>query len=136
MSNELPVTALVARAAKGDKRAWDALIQRYAPLIWSICRRYQLGAAEAEDVGQTVWLQLLEHLDEIRDPAALAGWLATTTRRNAAGQRGDHGLPAECWTLSASRTSRRGWQSRSCWWLSGTLHCARRSGVFPAAASN
>lgn len=81
MSNELPVTALVACAAKGDKRAWDALIQRYAPLIWSICRRYQLGAADAEDVGQTVWLQLLEHLDEIRDPAALAGWLATATCR-------------------------------------------------------
>ncbi len=80
MSNEPPATALVTRAANGDKWAWDALVQRYAPLIWSICRRYQLGG-DAEDVGQAVWLRLLEHLHEIREPAALAGWLATTTRR-------------------------------------------------------
>jgi len=81
MSNDPPVTALVTLAANGDQWAWDALVERYAPLIWSICRRYELGGADAGDVGQTVWLQLVEHLGEIRDPTALPGWLATTTRR-------------------------------------------------------
>jgi RNA polymerase sigma factor (sigma-70 family) len=75
------VTDLVARARRGDKRAWDDLVERYAPLIWSICRRQRLGDADAEDVGQSVWLQLVDQLDKIRDPAALPGWLATTTRR-------------------------------------------------------
>jgi RNA polymerase sigma factor (sigma-70 family) len=75
------VTDLVTRARTGDKRAWDALVDRYAPLIWSICRRYRLGRADAEDVSQSVWLRLVDHLDKIRDPAALPGWLATTTRR-------------------------------------------------------
>ena len=56
------------------------LVERYAPLIWSICRRHQLGA-DAEDISQIVWTQLLDHLDKIRNPAALPGWLATTTRR-------------------------------------------------------
>ncbi|HLM88067.1 MAG TPA: sigma-70 family RNA polymerase sigma factor [Streptosporangiaceae bacterium] len=84
MSDRPPVTALVTRAANGDQRAWDALVERYAPLIWSICRRYQLGGADADDVGQTVWLQLLVHLGELREPAAVAGWLATTTRRECA----------------------------------------------------
>jgi len=81
MSNNPPVTALVTRAANGDRLAWDALVERYAPLIWSICRRYQLGAADADDVGQTVWLQLLDHLGDLREPAALADWLASTTRQ-------------------------------------------------------
>jgi RNA polymerase sigma factor (sigma-70 family) len=81
MGYNSPVTSLVTLAATGDQRAWDALVERYAPLIWSICRRYQLGGADADDVGQTVWRQLVEHLGEIRDPAALPGWLATTTRR-------------------------------------------------------
>jgi len=76
-----PVTDLVTRARTGDKRAWDALVERYAPLIWSICRRYRLGRADAEDVGQSVWLRLADQLDKIRDPAALPRWLATTTRR-------------------------------------------------------
>jgi RNA polymerase sigma factor (sigma-70 family) len=75
------VIDLVTRARSGDKQAWDALVERYAPLIWSICRSHRLGVADAEDVGQSVWLYLVEHLDKIRDPAALPGWLATATRR-------------------------------------------------------
>ena len=75
------VAGLVARARSGDARAWDELVERYAPLIWSICRRYRLGRADAEDVAQSVWLRLVDHLDQIREPAALPGWLATTTRR-------------------------------------------------------
>jgi len=75
------VTDLVTRARNGDQQAWEALVERYAPLTWSICRRYRLADADAKDVGQTVWLQLVDHLDTIRDPAALPGWLATTTQR-------------------------------------------------------
>jgi RNA polymerase sigma factor (sigma-70 family) len=75
------VIDLVRRAGSGDKRAWDALVERYAPLIWSICRRYRLSRADAEEVGQNVWLRLMDQLDKVRDPAALPGWLATTTGR-------------------------------------------------------
>jgi RNA polymerase sigma factor (sigma-70 family) len=75
------LTALVTRARNGDKQAWDELVERYAPLIWSICRRYRLRRADADDVGQNVWLQLAGQLAFLRDPAALPGWLATTTQR-------------------------------------------------------
>jgi RNA polymerase sigma factor (sigma-70 family) len=75
------LTDLVTRAAKGEKHAWDALVERFIPLIWSICRKYRLSDADAEDVGQNVWLQLIDQLDKIRDPAALPGWLVTVTRR-------------------------------------------------------
>ena len=84
MRNDPVVTDLVTRARSGDKQAWDALVERYASLIWSICRRHRLADADADDVGQSVWLQLVEHLDKVRDPAALPGWLATTTRRECA----------------------------------------------------
>src|ERR1700722_17281095 len=74
-------TDLVTRARNGEKQAWDQLVDRYATLMWSICRRYRLGRADAEDVGQSVWMRLVGQLGSIRDPAALPGWLATTTRR-------------------------------------------------------
>jgi RNA polymerase sigma factor (sigma-70 family) len=77
----VPVTDLVVRARDGDQRAWDAIVERYAPLVWSICRRYRLSDADADDAGQAVWLQLVNHIGQIRDPAALPGWLAATTRR-------------------------------------------------------
>jgi RNA polymerase sigma factor (sigma-70 family) len=81
MRDDPPVTDLVRRARNGEKQAWDALVERYAPLVWAICRRNRLGRADADDVGQNVWLRLVEQLDKIREPAALAGWLATTTQR-------------------------------------------------------
>jgi RNA polymerase sigma factor (sigma-70 family) len=75
------VTDLVTRARSGDKHAWDAIVERYAPLIWSICRQYRLNDADSEDVGQIVWMHLVNQLDSLRESAALPGWLATTTRR-------------------------------------------------------
>ena len=81
MRDDPLVTDLVIRARKGDRQAWDELVERYAPLIWSICRRFRLGRADTEDVAQSVWLRLAGKLATIRDPAALAGWLATTTQR-------------------------------------------------------
>jgi len=75
------VADLVAGARNGDSQAWDALVERYAPLIWSICRRYGISGPAAEDVAQHVWLHLVESLNNLRDPAALPGWVSTTTRR-------------------------------------------------------
>lgn len=81
MRDDPSITDLITRARKGDERAWKTLVERFAPLMWSICRRHQLTGADADDISQTVWLQLAGHLGNIRDPAALPGWLATTTRR-------------------------------------------------------
>jgi RNA polymerase sigma factor (sigma-70 family) len=78
------VLSLTARAHAGDQQTWDALVEQHAPLVWSICRRYRLADADAGEVGRTVWRQLADQLDTIRDPAALAGWLATTTARECA----------------------------------------------------
>ena len=63
--NDPVVTDLVTRARNGDRQAWDALVERYAPLIWSICRRHRLGDADTGDVGQSVWLKLAGQLTEI-----------------------------------------------------------------------
>lgn len=72
---------LVHRARGGDQSAWDEVVERFLPLVGSVIARHRLRGADAEDVNQTVWLRLVEHLDELREPAALPGWIATTTRR-------------------------------------------------------
>jgi RNA polymerase sigma factor (sigma-70 family) len=96
------VIDLVARARSGDAQAWDALIERYDPLIWSICRRYRLGQADADDARQSVWLRLVDQLDKIREPAALPGWIATTTRRECGRlARAAHGPRAVIYALDA-----------------------------------
>ena len=81
MRDDPSVIALATRAAGNDQQAWDELVERYAPLVWTICTRYRLSNHDIEDVGQSVWLLLVEQLGKLREPAALPGWLATTTRR-------------------------------------------------------
>lgn len=81
MRDDPVVITLVARARDGDQHAWNEIVERYAPLVWSICHRYELTRHDIDDIGQTVWLLLAEQLGNLRQPAALAGWLATTTQR-------------------------------------------------------
>ena len=81
MRDDPQVVALVTRASGGDQDAWHELVDRYAPLVYTICTRYRLSNHDIEDVGQNVWLLLVEQLGKLREPAALPGWLATTTAR-------------------------------------------------------
>lgn len=76
-----PTAALLARAAAGDQRAWDALVGRHSGLIAAVARGFRLGSADVDDVVQTTWLRLTEHLGRIDEPERLPGWLATTARR-------------------------------------------------------
>jgi len=81
MRDDPIVIALVGSAGEGDQTAWNQIVERFAPLVWSICRRHRLSEAHSHDVGQNVWLRLVEHLPSLREAAALPGWLTTTTRR-------------------------------------------------------
>ena len=67
-------------AAAGDRAAWNTLVERYEGLLWGIARSHRLDQPSAADVVQTTWLRLVEHIDRLRNPEALAGWLAATAR--------------------------------------------------------
>nr|WP_166641038.1 sigma-70 family RNA polymerase sigma factor [Amycolatopsis sp. SID8362] len=94
---EVDTTTLLSAAARGDQAAWDALVERYASLLWSIARAHRLSEADAADVVQTVWLKLVENLGRIKDPERLPGWLGTTTRHECLRQlrRGERERPAD-----------------------------------------
>ena len=84
MTDTFSATAtLLARAGQGDQAAWNDLVAEHSRLLWSVARSFRLDAADANDVVQTTWLRLLEHLDRIEDPSRLIGWLVTTARREA-----------------------------------------------------
>ncbi|MGH3912133.1 MAG: RNA polymerase sigma factor [Pseudonocardiaceae bacterium] len=74
------VADLVHAAVDGDEDAWRQLVERYLPLVKSVIRSYGLVGQNAQDVSQIVWLRLVEHLKDLRQPQALPGWIKTTTR--------------------------------------------------------
>jgi RNA polymerase sigma factor (sigma-70 family) len=75
------VAALVRGAARGEQRAWGLLVARFSATIRAIARRHRLSEADQQEVAQRTWLCLVEHIESVREPAALGGWLATTARR-------------------------------------------------------
>jgi RNA polymerase sigma factor (sigma-70 family) len=80
---ETSVAELLAAAEQGNQQAWDALVDRYGRLVWSVVRGFRFDSATAADVSQTVWLRLVEHCGRIRDPERLPAWLATTARNES-----------------------------------------------------
>jgi RNA polymerase sigma factor (sigma-70 family) len=72
---------LVQRVRRGDAAAWEALVERHTPLLWSVVRSYGLGQADSADVVRSVWLLLVGNVERLRDEQFLSGWLVTAARR-------------------------------------------------------
>ena len=81
MSARLADRQLLSACTRGDAGAWHALVDRYGRLVYSIALRAGLSQQDAEDVLQTTFARLLEHLHRLRDPDRLAAWLITTAKR-------------------------------------------------------
>jgi RNA polymerase sigma factor (sigma-70 family) len=75
------VTVLIHRAAEGDPTAWNAIVDEFAGLLWSVVRGFRLNEAQSADAVQTTWLRLVEHIADLREPEHVAGWLKTTAHR-------------------------------------------------------
>lgn len=73
--------ALVRSAAAGDAAAWQALVDGHRSLLRGLARGYRLGDAQVDDVVQTTWLRLVEHVETLREPERVTSWLVTTLRR-------------------------------------------------------
>jgi len=84
------LAVLVCAARAGDSAAWSRLVERFDRGLRNIARCYRLPAADVDEVLQATWLQLLENIERIREPAAVGAWLATATRRNALRRRQMH----------------------------------------------
>jgi len=82
---EVPLTDedLMAACLRGEQAAWNALVDRYAALIYSIPLKHGLSEQDAADVFQSVCVTLLEKLGSIRDPRGLPAWIITTTSRQS-----------------------------------------------------
>ena len=82
------VAGVLDEARAGRREALRRLVVEFSPLLWQVARTAGLDRGASEDVVQTTWLRLLDHLDGNQNPAALVGWLVTVARREAWRARG------------------------------------------------
>ena len=82
MEASLSDAALVARCRAGDENAWAELVNRFSRYVFAIATQgFGLRADDAEDVFQEVFARTYQHLDRLRDDAAIRPWIAQLTRR-------------------------------------------------------
>jgi RNA polymerase sigma factor (sigma-70 family) len=82
MAQALTDSELVARCRAGDQQAWAELVDRFSRYVYAISvQAFRLSDADAEDVFQEVFARAYQHLDGLRDAAAVRPWLAQLTRR-------------------------------------------------------
>ena len=73
---------LVSRCREGDQAAWEELVDRYASLVYAVARRaFGFRMHDAEEVFQETFTRIWEHLDELEESRAIAGWIRQIARR-------------------------------------------------------
>jgi RNA polymerase sigma factor (sigma-70 family) len=82
MASTLSDSELVARCRSGDQQAWAELVERFSRYVYAISvQAFRLPESDAEDVFQEVFARAYEHLNTLRDDAAVRPWLGQLTRR-------------------------------------------------------
>jgi len=69
---------LVARAARGESGAFDALFERHYARVVNLAARLDGNADNAEDIAQTAFLRAHQSLQRIRDGQSILKWLYRT----------------------------------------------------------
>jgi RNA polymerase sigma-70 factor (ECF subfamily) len=71
--------ALVRAARTGDRRACFAIWSKYAALVQRLARRFLGPGPDYADLCQEAFLRIFKRLDELREPAALPGFVVSVT---------------------------------------------------------
>lgn len=66
---------LVVRTLSGDRRAFEAIVDRYAGTVYSVAVRAVGPGPDAEDVAQNVFLKVFEHLPSYRPSFRFFSWM-------------------------------------------------------------
>jgi RNA polymerase sigma factor (sigma-70 family) len=78
----VPLTELALAAKQGDSRANAELWERCTAMATRMARCWTGNGADIEDLSQEALLRALESYSELREPAALIGWLQVVLQRS------------------------------------------------------
>ncbi len=72
---------IISQCLDGSEKAWQALVNRYKRLVYSIPVKWGLSPEDAVDIFQGVWLDCFRQLSSLRDVDRLQPWLTRVAVR-------------------------------------------------------
>lgn len=66
---------IVSRAARGDMRAHEIIYRAFSTPVYSICLRFTRSPAQAEDLLQETFIEVMRSIAGFRGDAALGSWI-------------------------------------------------------------
>ena len=67
--------AIIKRAARGDARAHEILYRAFASPVYSLCLRFTRVPANAEDLVQETFIEVMRSIKQFRGEAAIGSWI-------------------------------------------------------------
>lgn len=67
--------AIVARAARGDAKAHEILYRAYSAPVYSVCLRFTRVPAQAEDLLQETFIEVIRSIPAFRGEAPVGMWI-------------------------------------------------------------
>lgn len=67
--------AIVRRAARGDARAHEIIYRAFAAPVYSLCLRFTRVPAQAEDLSQDTFMEIMRSIGGFRGDAPLGSWV-------------------------------------------------------------
>jgi len=109
--------AIIERAAKGDSRAHGILYRAFSTPVYSICLRFTRVPANAEDLVQETFIEVMRSIGGFRGEAAIGSWIrriavtkalmflrsAWTARSQSLGEDWDDVTPGDALSHGISR---------------------------------
>jgi RNA polymerase sigma-70 factor (ECF subfamily) len=77
------VTQLVLAAREGRRDAFGELFERFERHVLAIGMRRLGNYAEAQELCQDVFIQVMQKIEQLREPECFGGWLRSITHRMA-----------------------------------------------------
>ena len=98
---------LVERARRGDRAAFDAIVERYQHVVFRTALAVTSNREEAEDAAQETFLRAFGHIGTFRGDSSLKTWLLAIAWREGISKRRRWSTACAAW----SRRRRRGVRS-------------------------
>ena len=66
---------IIKRAARGDAKAHEIIYRAFATPVYSLCLRFTRIPAQAEDLAQETFIEIMRSITKFRGEAPLGSWI-------------------------------------------------------------